>query len=150
MLDLADIRLSIRKGTLRIRGKGRDGGKIRHLPVHPDLRQALQDRLEARTAWKGADTTAVFLNQRGGRLTDRAARDIIMVGLARRVVDTKDYTKETEVLEYIGEKMARWTTTASPSASSTPPARSMSSVRRTRAFQIPVFSRGSAFMIIWR
>ncbi|MGV9775407.1 tyrosine-type recombinase/integrase [Streptosporangium sp. NPDC003464] len=76
-LDLADVRLSARKGELRIRGKGRDGGKIRHLPVHPDLRQALTDWLNARTGWNGAGTTAVFLNQRGGRLTDRAARTII-------------------------------------------------------------------------
>lgn len=77
-LDLADVRLSARKGELRIRGKGRDGGKIRMLPVHPDLRQALADWLEARSAWKGAAThTAVFLNHRGGRLSDRAARDII-------------------------------------------------------------------------
>jgi integrase/recombinase XerC len=76
-LDLTDVRLSARKGELRIRGKGRDGGKIRHLPVHPDLRQALTDWLQARAGWKGADSTAVFLNQRGGRLSDRAARDII-------------------------------------------------------------------------
>ncbi|MEQ4722613.1 tyrosine-type recombinase/integrase [Nonomuraea sp. B19D2] len=77
-LDLADVRLSARKGELRIRGKGRDGGKIRLLPVHPDLRQALTDWLEVRSAWKGAAThTAVFLNHRGGRLSDRAARDII-------------------------------------------------------------------------
>ncbi|WP_342751857.1 tyrosine-type recombinase/integrase [Nonomuraea fuscirosea] len=55
----------------------RDGGKIRHLPVHPDLRQALTGWLEARAGWKGATSAAVFLNQRGGRLTDRAARDII-------------------------------------------------------------------------
>ncbi|GGO71843.1 tyrosine-type recombinase/integrase [Nonomuraea cavernae] len=76
-LDLTDVRLSARKGELRIRGKGRDGGKIRHLPIHPDLRQALTDWLQARAGWNGADSTAVFLNQRGGRLSDRAARDII-------------------------------------------------------------------------
>ncbi|TDC98025.1 hypothetical protein E1292_36070 [Nonomuraea deserti] len=77
-LDLADVRLSARKGELRIRGKGRDGGKIRLLPVHADLRQALTDWLEARADWKGAGThAAVFLNHRGGRLGDRAARNII-------------------------------------------------------------------------
>ena len=76
-LDLADIRLSACKGELRIRGKGRDGGKIRHLPVHPDLRQALTDWLQARIGWKGTDSAAVFLNQRGGRLSDRTARNII-------------------------------------------------------------------------
>lgn len=72
--DLTDTRLSARKGELRIRDKGRDG-KIRHLPVHPDLRQALSAWLEARADWKSAGTTAVFLNQRGG--THRAARDIV-------------------------------------------------------------------------
>ncbi|MEV5891856.1 tyrosine-type recombinase/integrase [Nonomuraea fuscirosea] len=76
-LDLADVRLPARKGELRVRGKGRDGGKIRHLPLHPDLRQALTDWLAARAGWTGAGTAAVFLNQRGGRLSDRAARDII-------------------------------------------------------------------------
>ncbi|MFF4989773.1 tyrosine-type recombinase/integrase [Streptosporangium saharense] len=76
-LDVADVRLSADAGELRIRGKGRDSGKIRRLPVHPDLHQALTDWLTARAGWKGAGSTAVFLNQRGGRLTDRAARDII-------------------------------------------------------------------------
>ncbi|MFI7106029.1 tyrosine-type recombinase/integrase [Nonomuraea sp. NPDC050227] len=77
-LDLTDVRLSARTGELRIRGQGRDGGKIRLLPVHPDLRQALTDWLATRAGWKGAGThPALFLNQRGGRLSDRAARDII-------------------------------------------------------------------------
>ncbi|GAA3661786.1 hypothetical protein GCM10022224_026660 [Nonomuraea antimicrobica] len=77
-LDLADVRLSARKGELRIRGKGRDAGKTRLLPIHPDLRQALADWLATRTDWKGAGTCpAVFLNRRGGRLSDRAARAII-------------------------------------------------------------------------
>ncbi|WP_214417047.1 tyrosine-type recombinase/integrase [Sphaerisporangium fuscum] len=77
-LDVADVRLSARNGELRIRGKGRDSGKIRLLPVHADLRQALTDWLETRTGWKRAEThAAMFLNHRGGRLSDRAARDII-------------------------------------------------------------------------
>ncbi|MEO3812263.1 site-specific integrase [Sphaerisporangium sp. B11E5] len=77
-LDLADVRLSARGGELRIRGEGRDAGKIRLLPVHPDLHQALAGWLRARAGWKGAGThAAVFLNHRGGRLSDRAARDII-------------------------------------------------------------------------
>ncbi|MGI5290299.1 hypothetical protein ACQEVF_44145 [Nonomuraea polychroma] len=65
------MRPSARKGELRIRGKGRDGGKICHLPVHPDLRQTLQDWLDARADRKGAHSAAVFPNQRGGRLPDR-------------------------------------------------------------------------------
>ncbi|MFD2355880.1 tyrosine recombinase XerC [Nonomuraea ferruginea] len=77
-LDLADVRLSAGKGELRIRGKGRDDGKTRLLPVHPGLSQALTDWLAARADWKRAGThAALFLNHRGGRLSDRAARDII-------------------------------------------------------------------------
>ncbi|MFD0888233.1 tyrosine-type recombinase/integrase, partial [Streptosporangium algeriense] len=76
-LDVADVYLSADGGELRIRGKGRDSGKIRQLPVHPALHQALTDWLTTRAGWKGAGSTAVFLNQRGGRLTDRAARDIV-------------------------------------------------------------------------
>ncbi|MGW2157592.1 tyrosine-type recombinase/integrase [Nonomuraea sp. NPDC001699] len=77
-LDLTDVRLSARTGELRIHGMGRDGGKIRLLPVHADLREALTDWLATRAGWKGAGShPALFLNQRGGRLSDRAARDII-------------------------------------------------------------------------
>ncbi|MBE1588318.1 tyrosine-type recombinase/integrase [Nonomuraea angiospora] len=53
-------------------------GQIRMLPVHADLRQALTDWLTTRADRKGADThAALFLNHRGARLSDRAARDII-------------------------------------------------------------------------
>ena len=34
-LDVDDVRLSARKGELRILGKGSDGGKLRTVPVHP-------------------------------------------------------------------------------------------------------------------
>ena len=37
-LDVDDVRLSARKGQLRILGKGRDGGKTRTVAVHADLR----------------------------------------------------------------------------------------------------------------
>jgi integrase/recombinase XerC len=38
-LDLDDVALSAQKSTLRIRGKGRDGGKLRELPpTRPELR----------------------------------------------------------------------------------------------------------------
>lgn len=42
----------------------------------------LQTWLSERPAWPGADTNALLLNARGGRLTDPAARDII-TGLGR-------------------------------------------------------------------
>jgi integrase/recombinase XerC len=78
-LDLDDVALSARKGTLRVRGKGRDGGKIRDIPLtRPELRTALATWLEQRRAWPGADTSpALLLNRRGGRLSDRSARSIV-------------------------------------------------------------------------
>jgi integrase/recombinase XerC len=78
-----NVALSARKGTLHVRGKGRDGGKLRELPVsRPELRAALSQWLTERAAWAGADTSpALLLNRRGGRLSDRSARDR---GRARR------------------------------------------------------------------
>jgi integrase/recombinase XerC len=74
-LDLDDIRLSARKGLLRILGKGE---RVRELPIHDKLRAALREWLDERAGWPGADTTpAVFLNQRGQRISARGAHDII-------------------------------------------------------------------------
>ncbi|NAS20262.1 tyrosine-type recombinase/integrase [Herbidospora sp. NEAU-GS84] len=68
-IDVADVRpdgLSVR------------GARPRLVPIHPDLRPALTGWLEARSAWKGVDTeSALFVNHRGFRLSDRAARDIV-------------------------------------------------------------------------
>ncbi|MFI6496431.1 tyrosine recombinase XerC [Nonomuraea typhae] len=76
-LDTADVRMSARKGELWVIGKGRDGGKVRKVPIHPTLRTALQAWIDERPHWPGADSDALFLNRRGGRITDRAARTII-------------------------------------------------------------------------
>ena len=78
-LDLDDVALSARKGTLRIRGKGRDGGKLRELPLtRPELRVALTNWLDDRSTWPVADASpALLLNRRGGRLADRSTRTII-------------------------------------------------------------------------
>jgi site-specific recombinase XerD len=88
-LDLDDLALSARKGTLRVRGKGRDGGKLRELPLtRPELRAALTRWLDDRPTWPASDASpALLLNRRGGRLSDRSARTIItalgeQVGLA--------------------------------------------------------------------
>ncbi|WP_066367016.1 tyrosine-type recombinase/integrase [Herbidospora mongoliensis] len=68
-LDLTDVRTD---------GLGVRGGKARLVPVHPELRQVLTGWLEVRAGWKGASVDpALFLNHRGFRLSDRAARDII-------------------------------------------------------------------------
>jgi site-specific recombinase XerD len=74
-LDVDDIRLSARKGSLRVRGKG---ATLRELPVHPQLRTELQLWLEERLAWPAAQTTpALLLNRRSGRLSVRGASGII-------------------------------------------------------------------------
>jgi len=74
-LDVGDVRLSARKGTLRVRGKG---GKPRDLPVHAQLGTDLQAWLDERPGWPGADTSpALLLNRRGRRLSVRGASDII-------------------------------------------------------------------------
>ena len=73
-LDTDDVRLSARKGTLRVVGKGE---KVREIPIHPQLRAALRGWLDKRPDWPGADGPALFLNQRGTRLSVKGAHDII-------------------------------------------------------------------------
>jgi integrase/recombinase XerD len=74
-LDLDDVRLSARKGVLRVLGKGQ---RLREIPVHPQLRKALGDWLEERGEWPGAgDSPALFVNRRGGRLSVRGTHDVI-------------------------------------------------------------------------
>ena len=63
-LDVDDVKISARKGTLRILGKGE---KVREVPLHPALRAVLADWLAERGDWPGAHGAALFLNQRGGR-----------------------------------------------------------------------------------
>jgi len=74
-LDVDDIARSARKGVLRILGKGE---RVRHVPIHPQLRTALTGWLDERNDWPGAnDNPALFLNQRGQRLSVRGAHDIV-------------------------------------------------------------------------
>ncbi len=74
-LDVDDIARSARKGVLRILGKGQ---RVRHVPIHPQLRTAITGWLDERADWPGAnDTPALFLNQRGQRLSVRGAHDIV-------------------------------------------------------------------------
>jgi integrase/recombinase XerC len=74
-LDTDDVRLSARKGSLRVRGKGTT---VRELPIHPQLRTDLQAWLDERPDWPGAEATpALLLNRRGRRLSVRGASDII-------------------------------------------------------------------------
>ena len=82
-LDVDDIAISVRNGQMRVLGKGRDGGKVRNVPIHAELRPRLQAWLTERRSWRGAEATpALLLNARGGRISDRYAREIIE-GLGR-------------------------------------------------------------------
>lgn len=83
-LDVDDVRLSARKGVLRVVGKGE---KIREIPLHPKLRDALRGWLDERDDWPGANTPALFLNQRGGRLSGKGAHDIVTSVAADANVD---------------------------------------------------------------
>ena len=74
-LDTDDVRLSARKGSLRVPGKGTT---VRELPIHPQLRTDLQTWLEERPDWPGAAASpALLLNRRRQRLSVRGASDII-------------------------------------------------------------------------
>lgn len=74
-LDVDDVRLSARRGVLRVLGKGE---KLRQVPIHPQLRRDLTLWLEERPNWPGAGVApALFLNQRGGRLSARGASDVV-------------------------------------------------------------------------
>ena len=73
-LDVNDVKISARKGTLRIPGKGE---KVRGVPLHPALRAVLADWLAERGDRPGAHRAALFLSQPGGRLSARGAGDVI-------------------------------------------------------------------------
>ncbi len=74
-LDVDDVARSARKGVLRILGKGE---RVRQVPIHPQLHAALNGWLAERADWPAAtDTPALFLNQRGQRLSVRGAHAII-------------------------------------------------------------------------
>lgn len=73
-LDLDDVRQSAKRGLLVVRaGKG---DRYREVPLHADLRSAINAWLKERRDWPGAEGPAVFLNRRGGRLSARGARDV--------------------------------------------------------------------------
>ncbi len=73
-LDIDDVRHSARKGILRILGKGE---RVREVPIHPKLAKVLKAWLDERRDWPGQEGPALFLNQRGDRLSVKAAHDII-------------------------------------------------------------------------
>lgn len=73
-LDVADVRLSARKGEVHLVGKGE---KSRTVPVHPQLREALAAWLAERPSRPGAESAALFTSGRGTRMTTDALADVI-------------------------------------------------------------------------
>jgi site-specific recombinase XerD len=73
-LDVADVRLSARKGELHLVGKGE---KSRTVPVHQKLREALAAWIAERPSRPGAASAALFTSVRGTRMTTDAIADVI-------------------------------------------------------------------------
>jgi len=73
-LDVADVRLSARKGEVHLVGKGE---KSRTVPVHPKLREALAAWLAERPSRPGSGSVALFTSGRGTRMTTDALADVI-------------------------------------------------------------------------
>jgi len=80
-LNLEDLNLDRR--LARVRGKGR---KERLVPFGRPAASAIAAYLPARTRWRrgiAAEDNPLFVNQRGGRLSDRSIRRIIDEGVRR-------------------------------------------------------------------
>jgi len=80
-LDIDDV--ATQEGVVRLRGKG---GKERVVPFGRPAERALRAYLPDRAAWRSTATTAdsrepVFVNQRGGRLSDRSLRRILVAAV---------------------------------------------------------------------
>ncbi|WP_017625367.1 tyrosine-type recombinase/integrase [Nocardiopsis chromatogenes] len=73
-LDVADVRLSARKGSVRVRGKGRSGGKDRTVPLHAQARATLEELLDdlGRPA-----AGPLIRNRDGAGLSPRAANAVV-------------------------------------------------------------------------
>ena len=85
-LDLLDLDLA--DGTVRVTGKG---SKDRIVPVGKLARQALRSWLTSRGALAGADETAVFVSQRGGRLAPRSIQARVKFWARRQGIDANVY-----------------------------------------------------------
>jgi integrase/recombinase XerC len=80
-LDLGDV--DLRQRLLRVRGKGR---KERLVPFGRPAASALETYLPDRAQWRrriSDDEEPLFVNQRGGRLSDRSVRRILDQGVRR-------------------------------------------------------------------
>lgn len=74
-LDVADVVVSARKGKVIVwHGKG---DAYREVPLHATARAAVDAWVKDRRGWPGTDGAALFLNRRGGRLSDRSLGQIV-------------------------------------------------------------------------
>jgi integrase/recombinase XerC len=81
-LDLPDVLLTPDRGRLVVPG--------REMPLDPHPRPSLQDWLSERGRWADAGRTeAVFVNQRGGRLTSRSVDHVVVQAGAAAGIDAK-------------------------------------------------------------
>ena len=77
-LDVEDVPISTRRGKVLVHaGKGRDGGTYREVQLHRAAREALRAWLDARPDWPGSETSALWLNRRGGRLSVRSINTVV-------------------------------------------------------------------------
>lgn len=69
-LETADVSISARKGRVTVRSD--KGDAYREVALNAEVREALERWLLERQEYPNADSTALFLNRRGGRLSSRA------------------------------------------------------------------------------
>ena len=101
-LDVADVRLSARKGEIHLVGKGE---KSRTVPMHPKLREALAAWLAERPAHRGADPAALFTSGRGTRMTTDAIADVI--GAITRAAGLDDHVTSHVLRHTFGTDLTR-------------------------------------------
>ena len=121
-LDVADMRLSARKGEIHLVGKGE---KSRTVPVHPKLREALAAWLAERPSRRGADPAALFTSSRGTRMTTDAIADVI--DAITRAAGMDDHVTSHVLRHTFGTELTRRITSATSVAGED--ARARSSVR---------------------
>jgi len=101
-LDVADVRLSARKGEIRLVGKGE---KSRTVPVHVKLREALAEWLAERPSRPGAGRPALFTSFRGTRMTTDAIADVITA--ITRSAGLDDHVTSTVLRHTFGTELTR-------------------------------------------
>jgi integrase/recombinase XerC len=85
-LDLGELDLA--DATVRVTGKG---NKERILPVGRMARTALKEWLRTRASLANADEMALFVSNRGGRLSERSVQARVDYWAKRQGIDTRVY-----------------------------------------------------------